>query len=484
MRLVCTAAQARELDRRVIEDLGLPGIALMEIASRGVAEAVRDHHADPARQGTVVVCGGGNNGGDGYAAARWLHGWGFPVSLLPLTDRSTGDAGVMRDVCRKMGIPEIKTLGDAGLLVDAVFGTGLSRAPSGPYLEIIEAIAAHPADVVAVDLPSGLSADTGAPLGVCVPAKRTVTFGRLKAGHLGEPGADLCGIVDVIDIGLQASSPSNLAIAEIPEPTDLSWPTRSAAGHKKSSGHLLVVAGSRAMSGAAILTCRGALAAGAGLVTLLAPRSARLAGIPPEVMVIDGGQGDVLSTIDADLSAFTAIATGPGLGGGEPLTPTLLQALKRLWRDETLPVVFDADALVATGEKAGGPRVITPHAGEAARLLGVSAAAVQGDRFRLAPKLATACTALLKGRNSLIATAGARTSVNPTGGPVLATAGSGDVLCGVVGALLARGQTARNAAVLGAYIHGAAGDILAEERSQGWTAGDIADALPRAIQAL
>ena len=483
MKPVSTAAQVRELDRRIIEGLGLSGIALMEVASRAVAKAIREHHAAAARNGVVVVCGGGNNGGDGYGAARWLAGWGFPVSLLPLSDTSPGDAGMMRAICAEMNIPVVGSCRNAGLLVDAVFGTGLSRKVRGLHESILKEMAQHHADVIAVDIPSGLSADTGAILGIAVPAVRTVTFGRLKAGLLGEPGADLCGVVQVVDIGLEASAPAGLQIAEVPEIGDLSWPARSAGDHKKSSGHLLVVAGSRAMSGAAILTCRGALAAGAGLVTLLCPRGARLEALPPEVMVLDGGAGDTLEDIDVDLSPFTSIAAGPGLGGGAPLGNDLMASLRAVWGSEK-PAVFDADALVAAGASPGGPRVITPHAGEAGRLLGVTAADIQANRFSAAAKLSYGRTVLLKGRNTLVATPGELTSVNPTGGPVLATAGSGDVLCGVIGALLARGETAHDAARLAAWVHGSAGDLLAAQRAHGWTAGDIADAIPMAIAAL
>ena len=480
MKPVSTAAQMRELDRRIIEDLGLPGIALMEIASRGVAEAIRDHHHEQAARGVIVVCGGGNNGGDGYGAARWLAAWGYPVRVMHLAEISTGDAGIMRAVCAEMGVPEARSLDDCGLLVDAIFGTGLSRAVGGRFLDVIGDLAAHPAEVVAVDIPSGLSADTGAVLGACAPAVTTVTFGRLKAGLLAEPGAELCGAIEVVDIGLQASDPSGLQIAEVPEEGDLRWPARSASAHKKSSGHLLVVAGSRAMSGAAILACRGALAAGVGLVSLLTPRGARLAGLPPEVMVIDGGAGDVLTMPDLDLSTFTGLAVGPGLGGGHPLSAGLLASLVRVWSDG-IPAVFDADALVAASGSPTGPRVITPHAGEAARLLSITPEAVQADRFAAATQLASDRTALLKGRNTLVATPGRLTSVNPTGGPTLATGGSGDVLCGVIGALLARGVPAHEAAQLAAWVHGAAADRLADRRSHGWVASDIADAIAESI---
>ncbi|MBT3224183.1 MAG: NAD(P)H-hydrate epimerase, partial [Proteobacteria bacterium] len=284
MKLVCTSEQVREMDRRVIEDLGLPGIALMELASRAVAQAIVDRHESRARRGVVVVCGGGNNGGDGYGCARWLAAWGYPVSIMALTEKSSGDAAVMRAVCDKMGLATCQTMSGAGLIVDAVFGTGLARDVTGRYAEVLKDMAANPAPVVAVDLPSGLDSDTGAIMGIAVPAATTVTFGYRKCGMFGEPGAGYCGEIIFADIGLAAGGDD--AQAEIPERGDLYeyWPSRDPGEYKTRSGHLLVIAGSTAMAGAAVLCCNGALAAGVGLLSLCVPRGAhsRLPGLPPE----------------------------------------------------------------------------------------------------------------------------------------------------------------------------------------------------------
>jgi len=483
VRPVSTAAQVREMDRRVIEDLGVPGVALMEVAAREVAVAIRERHADEARRGVVVACGAGNNGGDGYAVARWLHGWGFPVSVWALTHDLRGDAATMREACRRVGVPFVDGLGAAGLIVDAVFGTGLSREVTGAWHDAIGAIVAHPAPVVAVDLPSGLHADTGAVLGIAVRATTTVTFGRLKPGLLAEPGADLAGHVVVADIGLEVAGGD--AVAGVPDVADLAplWPRRAAGDHKTRAGHLLVVAGSVPMAGAAVLACRGALAAGVGLCTLVAARATlpRLAALPPEVMVLISGE-ERLEPLSGALSRFTALAAGPGLGGGGALDPALGRWLAHVWESTRLPVVFDADALPSALGGAPGARVITPHPGEAARRLGVSAADVQADRFGAAARLATdGVTALLKGRHTLVATEGQPIAVNPTNAAVLATGGSGDVLTGVIGALLARGVSARDAARLGAWVHGRAGERLAARRPEGWTADDIAGAVPDAV---
>lgn len=483
---VGTSATVRAADRAVIEGLGVPGVALMEVASRAVADVVR---ARPeARRGVVVVCGVGNNGGDGYAVARWLHGWGLPVRLVSSApDRLRGDAATMRDAAVRLGIPEVEpdAIDGAGVIVDAIFGNGLDRPVGGVEGALITRIVAGSAPVVAVDLPSGVHADTGRVLGVAVRATTTVTFGAMKPGLLAGAGEALAGDVICVDIGLGAARPA--WEGEIPSAADLRWPRRSPADHKGTAGHLLVVAGSAAMAGAAVLVCRGALAAGAGLVTLVAARGAfpRLAALPPEVMVIVGGDGDRLESLDDRwLDGRTAAVAGPGLGGGGVLDPKLAAALARWWRWAPCPAIFDADALPCAIGDAAGARVVTPHPGEAARMLGADVQAVQADRFGAAARLAEGRVALLKGRHTLIASPSAPISVNPRNTPVLATGGSGDVLAGVIGALLSRGVAARDAAILGAWVHGDAGCRLAAERETGWVASDIAARLPEAIAAL
>jgi ADP-dependent NAD(P)H-hydrate dehydratase / NAD(P)H-hydrate epimerase len=322
-------------------------------------------------------------------------------------------------------------------------------------------------------------------LGRCVRAVRTVTFARTKLGMWVGEGPARCGAVDVVDIGLAAStSGAERAAAEIPGWDDLGplWPGRPDAEHKGAHGHLLVVAGSAAMVGAAILTCRGALAAGIGRCTLVATRAMRprLAALPPEVMVLDGGEGDVLTDLP-DTGPYDALAVGPGLGGGAPLPGALARALGALWASDPRPCVFDADALPCTSApgEGSGPRVLTPHPGEAGRLLGTSSREVQADRIAAAARLAERGVALLKGQNTVVAAGGAALpSLNPTGSGALATGGSGDVLTGVIGALLARGLPARDAARLGAFVHGRAGEQLTALRPDGWTASDVADRIP------
>lgn len=490
MRFAGTAAQVRALDAEVIHTVGVPGVCLMETASRAVAEAVRTHHRDAAGRGVVVVCGPGNNGGDGYGCARWLASWGIPVRVWSLSGHSKGDAAVMREACRSLGVPSCSGLGEAGLVVDAVFGTGITRNVEGAYADVLRAMNEAGCPIVAVDIPSGLHTDTGAALGVAVRATRTVTFGWTKLGLLAEPGADLAGEVEVADIGLGAAR-GVLPAAELPDAADLAplWPRRGDADHKTRSGHLLMIAGSRNLAGAAVLACRGALAAGAGLVTLVAPRGAtpRLAALPPEVMLFESGpDGRLAPPPDAALERRTAVVAGPGLGNGvADLGRDLSTWLTTLWQDLPIPVLFDADALPCARGTAPAPRVVTPHPGEAGRLLGRAPTEVQADRFGAVTDLAhDGRVAVLKGRNTLIGHAGSPVSVNPTGNPALATGGSGDVLSGIIGALLARGVDARDAARLGVWVHGRAADLLVGIRPTGWTAGDVADAVPEAIAEL
>lgn len=489
MRPVSSAEQSRALDAHVIQTLGVSGLALMEVAALGLAQIVRTRFAEEASRGVVVVCGVGNNAGDGYAAARWLQGWGVPVATLSAPGKRSKDALQMQKAAVLAGVPEVRELGSCGLIVDALFGTGLTRALQGELAQLVERINAHPAVVVAADLPSGVHADRGADLGVAVRAQHTVSFGTEKLAHFTPSGREHSGTVEVVDIGVAPFA--NKPAAQVVERADVAalWPRRASHAYKTSSGHLFVLAGSAAMAGAAVLCCRGALAGGAGLVTLCAPRGAhlRLGALPPEVMVLECGDGDTLHLPSLQIfRRATALACGPGLGGGFPLPSKLRQALHTLWASWSLPVVFDADALVAVeGSGSGAPRVLTPHPGEAARILGIPVAEVQAHRFRSATQLAQGgATALLKGPHTLIATSGSPTRINPTGGPLLATGGTGDVLTGLIGAMLARGVSGPDAAMAGAWVHGAAADALAQERVHGVTASDIASAIPAVLDQL
>ena len=487
MIAVLTGEQSRLADQAASEALGLPSYALMELASKGLAEAVMARFARQAAAGVVVVCGPGNNGGDGFGCARWLHRWGVPVSTWALTDASSGDAALAREAARRAGVPTCEGLGRAGLIVDAVFGTGLSRPVQGAYAQALLRMDTHPAPVVAADLPSGLCADTGRVLGESLVAQHTVMFGAARRGAYAGEGPARCGSLTVVDLGFGEPQAGHARLSEA-SAVALRWPRRAATAHKGSSGRLLVIAGSEPMAGAAHLCCLGALAAGAGLVTLLTSRGAltRLGALPPEVMVRVAGEGPVVELGRVrDLDAFDAVVAGPGLGGGAPLPPHTEMALAGLWASHPGAVVFDADALCAVQGQPRGARVVTPHPGEAGRMLRRSVAEVQADRFGAVEALAglagVSGVALLKGHRTLVAPRGGATWVNPTGGPALATGGTGDVLAGMVGALLARGVSAADAAMCGAYAHGLAGDALPEH---GARASDVAAAVPGAVSRL
>ncbi|MEO0601907.1 MAG: NAD(P)H-hydrate dehydratase [Myxococcota bacterium] len=470
MKPIYAAAAVRELDRRMIEDRGLPSLALMEAAVALLARELREARPDVLEASVCVACGPGNNGGDGYALARWLHGWGADVRVWPVVPPATADAQAMATITRDLGVPTCD--GPEGdWIVDALFGTGLSRDLEGAMAAATGSFVDR--EVVAIDLPSGLDADTGRWRGPAFEAALTLTLARLKPGLFAGAGPAAAGEVRLVDIGLDVVATDDDARAWLLEATDVTWPHRDRADHKGRSGHVLVVAGSVAMAGAAVLACEGALSAGAGLVSLAIPAEAtpRLAALPPEVMVVH----DPLTQLP--LARWDAVVVGPGLGGGRPLTAKVRTALTGWWASALVPLVYDADALDCTGPPGvATARVLTPHPGEAGRLLGTSSAEVQADRFAAVTRLRERGTVLLKGPHTLVAD-GARITVNPTGSPALATGGSGDVLSGVIGALLARGVGAGDAARTGAWAHGAAGDRLWARRQTGWRATDIARTL-------
>jgi NAD(P)H-hydrate epimerase len=383
--------------------------------------------------------------------------------------------------------------------LDALFGTGLTRALAGGAAKAVAAINSAQRPVVAADLPSGLSADTGDRIGPAVRATRTVAFAAYKHAHVFFPARDFCGRVVVADIGIRARllSPRPPAF-EAASCADLTaWlPRRPGDSHKGDFGRLAIVAGSRGKAGAAALAARGALRAGAGLVTVFCPASIEpiIVSAIPEAMtrpMPEEAGALAMAAADRFLSesrSFDAVAIGPGLGTAAGTVAAVAKILSA-----NLPIVCDADALNAF---AGRPRafarrrrptVLTPHPGEAGRLLGVSTASVQRDRPGTVRRLAraTRSVVVLKGASTLIAGASGPIAVNPTGSPLMATAGSGDVLTGAAGAFLARGLAAEEAAVAAAYLHGLAGEILAGRLGDaGLLAGELADALPDARRAL
>ena len=463
-RPISRAAVIRALDRRLIDDVGIPSPVLMEHAAHLVADALRARY--PAATRVVVLCGPGNNGGDGYAVARHLAVAGVAVRAVAVVAPRSPECELHAAIAEKLGLtvplPSPETPWDRlfgappDLFVDALFGTG-QRAPVA-----VPALRPFDAPLVALDVPTGVDADTGARVGAFPEPERIVTIGRLK------PFLFVAPIPwDLVDIGqeLVADGPGDTpeavlveAFAPAPFPRDAT---------KWSRGHVGIYAGSEEMAGAAALAARGALRAGAGLVTVLLPRAAwgRLGGLPPEVMVRERG----------DLDRYDALVVGPGLGRASDAE------VRRIWREHTAPCVFDADALTALdGTPSAHPRLVTPHAGEAARLLGVPWRELEADRLATAARLRAIAPAIYKGGCPIVT--GAPLRVIQGWQPQVATGGSGDVLAGLCGALLARAKpTTRDAvealAVEAAWLHQRAGALAGPV---GIGAADIADALPRA----
>ncbi|MEJ7601338.1 MAG: NAD(P)H-hydrate dehydratase [Kofleriaceae bacterium] len=472
MQPVVTEAEMRALDRATIEEIGLPALTLMETAGRGVAEAAL-RMLGAARGHVAVICGPGNNGGDGFVIARVLHARGIDaVAYLAVPrEQIRGDARLHLEICERAGavVDSIATpaelaghreaIAGATLAIDALFGIGLTRPIEGHLADVVGAINAA-ARRLAVDIPSGLATDTGVTLGVAVDAQRTVTMAALKIALVSAPGFASCGELEVVDIGippalLAASSPR----AALIEAEDVArvLPRARALDHKGTRGHVLVVGGGPGMRGAGRLAATGALRAGAGLVTLAGAGDSIAA--PDSVMT--RALGDRL--LGSALEVTAAVVIGPGLGQDAHALGLVREVLAA-----GLPAVLDADALnvmVATpGELAAatGALVLTPHPGEAARLLGTTTAAIEADRLVAARALArlTRAVVVLKGARTIVcdgATADDHCAIIGGGSPALATAGSGDVLAGVIGAFLAQGLDAGDAARAGVFVHGRAG---------------------------
>ncbi|GEJ57179.1 bifunctional NAD(P)H-hydrate repair enzyme [Anaeromyxobacter diazotrophicus] len=496
-----TAAEMRAIDGAAIAG-GVPGMALMERAGAAVARAALVLRGPGGR--VVALCGGGNNGGDGYVAARVLAEAGVPVSAVAIAapDALRGDARAAHEAAVRGGVgvapgAELAALraGPGDVLLDALLGTGLARAAGGAFAAAIARLAelrAGGAKVLAVDLPSGLSADTGRPLGPCVQADATVTFGFLKRGLVLHPGAELAGAVEVVDIGLpraaaEAVPPTAELLTE--EEARALVPPRPPEAHKGDAGRLLVVAGSPGKSGAAHLALAGALRGGAGLVTLAARAEVlpfALAGRPEAMSLALPGEGPLgpgdLEALLAAAHGMDAVVIGPGI----PRGPETAAALHAFLARARLPAVLDADALNALAERPDllaalpAPVVLTPHPGEMARLAGTTIAEVQRDRLAVAAARARAwgCAVVLKGARTVVAAPSGAPAIVPAGNPGLATGGTGDVLAGLTGALLAGHLPPFDAARAAAFAHALAGDLCAARLGQrGLLASDVAGAL-------
>jgi NAD(P)H-hydrate epimerase len=520
--LVLTAAEMREADASVARALGVPTLRLMETAGRGVAAIVRREIG--SRPGRVtIVCGGGSNGGDGFVAARQLAVAGLSVRVLLTTpkEKIRGDAAAALAALEQLGSVVVEDgsawadettwrarLDDGGApgktaveapvdavvdaVVDAIFGTGFHGSVRDVPAAALAAMNAASGRKIAVDIPSGLDADSGRATGLVFRADVTATMGARKLGLVVDASAPV-GRLEIVDLGAPVDeriAPSaRCRLLDAPG-IAARIPRRSADAHKGSSGHLLVVAGSAGKTGAAFLVGTAALRTGAGLVTIASTAAGQgaLDAKAIELMTARYTDGEdavpapALAALQALAGRAQAVALGPGIPTGAGMRTVVHELAARL----PVPMVIDADALNALGTEAPkilrgapAPRVLTPHPGEMGRLLGLSIADVQSDRIVHARALAAATGAIvvLKGARTIVASPDGQAYINPIACSALATAGSGDVLTGVTGALLARRVEPLAAAQVAVYLHGAAGEALEPQLGDGVVAGD----LPRAI---
>ncbi len=529
---VVTAAEMRQIDQDTIEGIGIPGIVLMETAGSAIVRAIEQHY--PTAQRIGILVGKGNNGGDGLVIARQLAHTGHDVHvfLVSPADSFTGEAETNLQIAKRLTasfglqtapksglrIETILTDTDTALksdtditscelLIDAIFGTGLRGAVRDPIASLIDAINKLSIPTLSVDLPSGLDADTGNPLGICVRADRTVTIGLPKRGLLVHPGAELAGKLEVVDIGFpeQVIDAQGIKVHWTTAAQASEWiPQRPLASHKGSYGRVLVVAGSTGMTGAAALASEAALRAGAGLVTLAIPKHLNpiLEGLLPEVMTLplsetEGGSLSV-SAISAILEfaekTKSVLAIGPGISQ-HPDTVALVHQLVRKNCEHKLgrQMVIDADGLNAIAQTPemmsflGRETVLTPHPGEMARLTNTPVSTLEEDRIRTAQTFANAhgVTLVFKGAPTVTSDANGNVWINSTGNPGMGTGGMGDVLTGVIAGLMAQGLSGESAAPLAVYIHGLAGDIASERLGiHGLIASDVLKAVPEAISSL
>jgi NAD(P)H-hydrate epimerase len=505
---IVTAQEMREIDRRVIEEIGIPGAVLMENAGVSVFNLIREltQGFPPSSFRVTVFVGRGNNGGDGLVVSRHLHNFGYRVTayLLAPPDAFSGDAALNLEIARKIGVPIKTMLSEEDLdgiwskvegtdvVVDAIFGTGLKGPVRGLAGKVIERVNRLRAVRIAVDLPSGLNADTGAVEGPCVRADFTVTMALPKRGLFLHPGADYCGEVRVAHIGFpnQAIESQGIKTELITGDLALSLlPSRPASGHKGTFGHVLVIAGSLGLTGAATLTSLAALRSGAGMVTLGIPESLNsiMEVKLTEVMTLPLPETSrralsvrAMEGILEFMPRATVLAIGPGLSQD----PETVELVWKLCFESTKPMVIDADGLNAIAQnpeildRIGPDVVLTPHPGEMSRLTSHTVKEIESNRIEAAKEFALkhGLTLVLKGAPTIVAAPDGKAYVNSTGNPGMASAGMGDVLTGLIAGLMAQGMSPTDAAISAVFYHGLAADKLVAEgdiSQRGLIAGDV-----------
>ncbi len=509
---ILNADQMREADRRTIEDVGIPSIVRMENAGRQIVAAIESLHPDLPERQIAIVCGKGNNAGDGFVVARTLLQRGIEPSVFVIGRVADvkGDARINLDILGRLGLTVVEVADESAwelhfsevnahdLIIDAMFGTGLKAPLSGLYETGVADLNGSDATIVSIDLPSGMSADSADLMGEAVDAAVTVTLGAPKLPLILPPAEQKAGEVVIADIGIPLGVIEGLDGPRIELVTrDLMRPlvsSRPPESHKGDFGRVLIVAGSVGKTGAAALAAEGALRSGAGLVTVACPRTCQpvIASYAREFMTepLDETPSGTVHFSAADtVLEFPAdvLALGPGLGRGEGVSTFVREVLER----SEAPLVLDADALNALADdrsaltgREGRDVIITPHPGEMARLMGCTVEDVQADRLGMASELARSqkLYVVLKGYRTIVATPAGKLYVNPTGSPGMATGGTGDVLTGMLAAWLAQLLDAEAACQLAVYLHGAAGELAdADTGEVSMTAGDLADHIGDAI---
>lgn len=509
---IATVQEMNNIDRRTRDEYGIPTLLLMENAASAITHIAEQTLGTVKGKRISVICSKGNNGGDGLASARQLHNRGAEVSIYLMSDAAafTGEPAANLQIALKMGVEvsekgkyEITRLRSAlnhsHLIIDAIIGTGLSSTVKDEYKEVIELINASGRPVVSVDIPTGVNSDTGEIMGAAVRAAATVTFAIPKRGHYLHPGCVNAGTLHIADISIpaQAIEKESIRLRLLTEKEMSALvPLRHANSHKGSNGHALVIAGSIGKGGAAAMTALSCMRTGAGLLTLAAPESVQpiIAGKLTEVMthpLSETSEHTIAASSTDEIIALAgdkdAVAIGPGLTTNKET----VSIVKKLVREVTAPLVIDADAINALADSPGLLRdrrsatILTPHPGEMGRLTGKSASEIQKDRIGAASDFATeyGVCLVLKGANTVIAEPSGLVHISPTGNPGMATGGTGDALTGIITGLIAQGLTPADAARLGVYIHGLAGDLAAKEKGMiGMIAGDLIERIPAAIR--
>ena len=512
---IVTAQEMREIDRRAASEYGIPSLLLMENAGLQVFLAAERYFPDLTSRRISIFCGTGKNGGDGFVLARHLLNRGIAarVYILAKKEEIKGDARLNLEVLERMGVPmvEISTGHDllekgdevsaSDLIVDALLGTGLEGPAHGLMAEAISLINKLGKPVVSVDIPSGLSADTGHVFGPCIKASLTVALALPKRSHFLYPAARYAGKVEVADIGIPRSLLNEPKIqVNLPESRELAaaLPKREPDSHKGDFGHVLVIAGSAGKTGAAAMAAKAALRIGAGLVTLGLPESlneameAKLDEVMTEPLPETDQKSisvEALNKVLYLIEKKAVLAIGPGLS----THPSTCQLVHELISQVGIPMIIDADGINAICQdievlrKATPPLILTPHPGELSRLLSISKEEIIQKRIEIAQEMARGLGIhmVLKGAATIIAHPDGQVYINPTGNPGMATGGTGDVLTGMLAGLIAQGISIEKALRLGVYLHGLAGDIAARELGEeAMIAGDITERLPAAIREL